>query len=491
MLYSGVLTLGLTAVAAARPALPRKRWSPNPSFLRRNCVFWGWIGEAGNGTAPAELNQDFGVPAKYFGVYGHANGTSYEKDDPSTYFNGSEVLTFIDYLNGTGSTVVLAIMPIDTFDGFTVQDNTQALNVVKVLQQFNASGIPTYLRFAHEPNRYRQPNTSASGNGAQEYGGNASDYLAAWNVMAAAVKANASYTQMVWSPAFGSGYLPIAPYWPGPETVDIDFYDTYAKANHLPFQITETASALDDTSKLEWVLTVTSNETCSSLTQLEAVTWFNYDVSLSGLPVGSVPGLDFRLTRSKPLETAFTAIMATKNQAWFNSFLFGSPEEQAQCYTPRFPVPGPYSENPASSESKENNNGKTRQSALLKGQGTGEKKRVTLGLAIAGMPPQQSAVSAFEPSSTSYGTSRLKRKSKTASTPSPISSSPNPSANPSLEAAMAPRGSLFANLFSWKTPKSRQATTETSSTTASAGSGLEGFRLMPTPSPNIESRGYF
>lgn len=48
-------------------------------------------------------------------------------------------------------------------------------------------------------------------------------------------------------------------------------------------------------------------------------------------------------------------------------------------------------------------------SAFATGNSNGQKKRVTLGLAIAGVSPQQATVSAFEPNS---GSSKLKRKSK-------------------------------------------------------------------------------
>lgn len=75
-------------------------------------------------------------------------------------------------------------------------------------------------------------------------------------------------------------------------------------------------------------------------------------------------------------------------------------------------IPGGYVEDLASPADKENYNDNTLKSALASGQGAGEKKKVTLGLAIAGVSPQQSTVSAFEPTSTDYGTSKLKRKSK-------------------------------------------------------------------------------
>lgn len=84
-----------------------------------------------------------------------------------------------------------------------------------------------------------------------------------------------------------------------------------------------------------------------------------------------------------------------------------------------------------------------------------DKKRVTLGLAIAGVPsPQQVAMPAFEPAYGAGAGNKLKRKSKatlTTTTNSPLFSSPNPTTEP----AAAPKGSWFSNLFSWKTPSVR------------------------------------
>lgn len=107
-------------------------------------------------------------------------------------------------------------------------------------------------------------------------------------------------------------------------------------------------------------------------------------------------------------------------------------------------IPGAYYDSPPDKE----NRGYLK-SAFANSPPSGEKKRVTLGLGIAGAP-QQVHGSAFETGVSTNGTSKLvKRRSKQASaTPSPMFSSPTPA----LEAASAPKGSWFTNLFSWKTP---------------------------------------
>jgi hypothetical protein len=59
-------------------------------------------------------------------------------------------------------------------------------------------------------------------------------------------------------------------------------------------------------------------------------------------------------------------------------------------------MPGGYIDSPP--QDKENFNPQTRKSAMSNGSGSGEKKRVTLGLAIAGVSPQQAHSKRFETS---------------------------------------------------------------------------------------------
>lgn len=111
--------------------------------------------------------------------------------------------------------------------------------------------------------------------------------------------------------------------------------------------------------------------------------------------------------------------------------------------SPPVNMPGAYWESPPDKE-----NHAPLKSALASGSTNADKKRVTLGLGIAGAP-QQMQFSAFEPSVPAQGgaSKLVKRKSKHMSTPSPMFSSPTPA----VEAASAPKGSWFTNLFSWKT----------------------------------------
>lgn len=124
---------------------------------------------------PKEVNTMVGTPAKYVGMYvsshhiisvcaqyqwlmlsihhnryAHMVGNKYKKGDTSTYFTGSEILHWTDYLQGTNSIPILSIMPTFGFQGMTASDNTQALQVAKVVKHFADAGFEVYLRFGHE-----------------------------------------------------------------------------------------------------------------------------------------------------------------------------------------------------------------------------------------------------------------------------------------------------------------------------------------------------
>lgn len=160
--------------------------------------------------------------------------------DTSTYFDGSEVLPYVDYLKGTGAIAVLSIMPVyvsinlihpflrladislragQGWGGLTSEDNTQALQTVDVLKQFVDAGIEVYLRFGHEmvrslcaalahayltnifpQNWYTQPNSDDAQSGKSYYSGGGSEYIEGWKTMAAAVKDALPDVKMFWCP---------------------------------------------------------------------------------------------------------------------------------------------------------------------------------------------------------------------------------------------------------------------------------------------------
>lgn len=273
------------------------------SWLKKNCVTWGWItddgdhshGSTGSLETPAQINSAVGTDALYFGAYAHIQGDEYKKGDSSTYFDGSEIIPYVDYLKGTGAIAVLSVMPVYGWGGLTSDDNTQALQTVKVLKEFTDAGIEVYLRFGHEMNWYTQPNSDDAQSGKSYYSGGGSEYIEGWKTMAAAVKSELPDVKMFWCPNIGSA-SDYAKFWPGADTVDIvgvDYYphgdysdlashvqgihDTYAKANDIPFHLGETGSTAGDSVKEQWVKTLTSEDTCNKLSHFEASHWFNYD----------------------------------------------------------------------------------------------------------------------------------------------------------------------------------------------------------------------
>ncbi|KAL7005879.1 hypothetical protein EMMF5_004615 [Cystobasidiomycetes sp. EMM_F5] len=299
------------------------------TWLKRNCVYWGWLpGDyqyttTGLKMEPKEVNTMVGTPAKYVGMYAHMVGNKYKKGDTSTYFTGSEILHWTDYLQGTNSIPILSIMPTFGFQGMTASDNTQALQVAKVVKHFADAGFEVYLRFGHEMNWYFSPNSDDARDGSAFYLGTAADYIASWKIVTAAVKAAVPTAKMFWCPnSAWDAASAYANYWPGKDYVDVvgvDFYptsdysslashvqdihDTYAKANGLPFHIGETGSTKDFSTKLKWATVVSSQSTCNSLPNLVAVHWFEYDMQRDGG--------DFRLTADPSNAKQFTAMMKT------------------------------------------------------------------------------------------------------------------------------------------------------------------------------------
>jgi hypothetical protein len=50
-------------------------------------------------------------------------------------------------------------MPTGGWQGLTASDNSQAVNIAKVMKQFTDEGIEVWLRFAHEVNWYQTDGT--------------------------------------------------------------------------------------------------------------------------------------------------------------------------------------------------------------------------------------------------------------------------------------------------------------------------------------------
>lgn len=80
-------------------------------------AYWGWYPDDGNplygsqGTLQTleQLNAAVGTPAFAVGAYAHIDQDFYNPLDPSTYFNGSEILPFIEQALLANATFVASI----------------------------------------------------------------------------------------------------------------------------------------------------------------------------------------------------------------------------------------------------------------------------------------------------------------------------------------------------------------------------------------------
>lgn len=75
------------------------------SWLKKNCVTWGWIvddgdkqyGAKGTKQSPAEIDSAVGTPSKYFGTYAHIDGSRYKRGEIAFMATGIQDETEIPF----------------------------------------------------------------------------------------------------------------------------------------------------------------------------------------------------------------------------------------------------------------------------------------------------------------------------------------------------------------------------------------------------------
>lgn len=87
------------------------------------------------------------------------------------------------------------LMTLEPFEGLWKVDPIAIGEVVELLADYNADGVPVLLRFGHEMNGTWYP-----------WGQDPTHYVDAFRAVARAVHAGAPCTAMVWAPNFGRGY---------------------------------------------------------------------------------------------------------------------------------------------------------------------------------------------------------------------------------------------------------------------------------------------
>ncbi|CAD6580278.1 MAG: hypothetical protein CYPHOPRED_001178 [Cyphobasidiales sp. Tagirdzhanova-0007] len=266
------LSIGSNTQAARALVLVKDPVVNKTAVLQRNCAYFGWYPDDGNivygsqGTAQSlqEIDTAVGIPSFAVGGYAHQDNSTYIPGDPSTYFNGSEIMPFLQQALVANATFVASVEPVHGYGGFTADDSTNLDALIDVLQQFVDAGVVVWLRWAHEFNWYTRPGsdfTDPTGKGAY-YGGDAADYVTTWNT------GMDYYTSLDAQP---SDYLNILGYTQ-------DFHDTFAVPYNLSFWLGETGTRSNSTANnLQWVETCTSQATCNAMPNYAGLFWFNFD----------------------------------------------------------------------------------------------------------------------------------------------------------------------------------------------------------------------
>ncbi|PQE08469.1 glycoside hydrolase family 26 protein [Rutstroemia sp. NJR-2017a BBW] len=221
----------------------------------------------------AQINSKLGAKASTYGWYAQIT---------SSTFSGSQLLQRLDDVVASGAVFQPAVMPSIPFSQVT---SSVAAQVASVLEQFTSKNVEVWLRFGHEMNYYVTDGT---------YHGTASEFITAWKNIHAAV-ANNPKIKMWWSPNVDTSSAPVAPYWPGPDYVDIvgidcypkslsdssfescygSFYQTYSAAHNLPFAIGETGYGTSS-QNAAWVSQLVNQDMCKYPNYI-AASWFEYN----------------------------------------------------------------------------------------------------------------------------------------------------------------------------------------------------------------------
>ncbi|CAI6331956.1 unnamed protein product [Periconia digitata] len=290
-----VAVAGMAASLVSAASIPQI--SPNINVFKRapsdlfipantlstNCISIGFL--PCEGEAPelcprytmSQINDKLGSKAGTYGWYAQIT----EKG-----FDGSQLLAVKEDVKKSGAVFVASVMPSINFDKVTVE---VAKQVGAVMKKFTDEGVAVWLRFGHEMNYY-----ATSG----VYHGTPSAFQTAWKTIHTYACAPNPRVKCFWSPNRNDDVSQLAQYWPGKQYVDIvgidaypgsgedvtsislfdkmygKFYNTYAKANSLPFVIGETGA--DDARKEAWLKTVTSSEVKKKYPDYVAMMWFEF-----------------------------------------------------------------------------------------------------------------------------------------------------------------------------------------------------------------------
>lgn len=153
----------------------------NPKSIKINGVYIGFIIE-GENQKMIDINNLLEGKAATYGKYSQVR--------KGKLYTGEQLLYVMDEVIKSGAVFQPTLMP-ESWEGFTWEDNRQAVAVAKVLKKFTDACVPVWLRAFHEVNWYQFHG---------ECPGTAEDFKLGWEVLAKAIKDIAPEVKMWWCP---------------------------------------------------------------------------------------------------------------------------------------------------------------------------------------------------------------------------------------------------------------------------------------------------
>lgn len=280
--------------------------------LKLNGMYIGFIPDVGSDGGNVETMT--GINGLLAGrgqayTYGFYDQTNY-----GTIYNGAKLLANAADIYASGAILEASIMPVGSWGGYTLTDNSQATAVCNVMKKFTDAGVEVRLRFGHEVNYYVTTGEYAPGNDM-----GVSEFKTAWAQVSAACKTIAPAVKMFYCPNAADltvyeKYMPDnfnstvqmigVDYYPPTNALATaanyiqtvkPFHDKWSNPD-IPFVIAEAgthAQGANITDRIAWLNVLASQQVQNALPNLNSITWYNAlrktDVLSNGV------GGDFRI----------------------------------------------------------------------------------------------------------------------------------------------------------------------------------------------------
>ncbi|KUJ15821.1 glycoside hydrolase [Mollisia scopiformis] len=292
------------------------------SMISYKDIYLGFAPNYDPSVSMTSLNGSTGQKAATYNVYSQLTSANVN----SGSYNGNDQYPTSDIIQ-SGAVLIASLMPTINWTDVTPGLCESVAEFFK--NTFTSKGVTVWLRFAHEVNWYVVKGSGNNGNPEYPGGYNYAEYKTAWTNMYNAVKSDKKIF-MYWCPNVDTSSEPVAPWWPGKDTVQLvgmdfypvstnlptfksaygAFYDTYAKGYDLPFAIaetgTQTSSGTSPTTEAKetWLKAIINPASGFADYPLYcSCTWFEY-----GPPANSI---DFYIVYQQSLETVKETISNT------------------------------------------------------------------------------------------------------------------------------------------------------------------------------------